>query len=235
MQTDHDELKSLIAPYLLGALSADEKRALDAHLRTCDECAREARSLGAGTEMLADQVGPVDLPAGLAERIVAAAQPVEAATGIRARRALARRPARRWAVLGIAAGVALVVAITALTAGLLETRSRLEDSRQALAAVVGHRGGIEMSGGGVAARVVPTREGALLVAAGLRSTPPGKDYELWFIKNGKPVPAGTFESEGEVTIAPVTGSPRKAEGAAVTLEPDGGSKKPTSKPLIQSS
>lgn len=237
MPTDHEELKSLIAPYLLGAVDDDEKRALDAHLRSCEECDRTAKDLAPGTVLLADEVRPVDLPAGLAERIVEAARAGGAPAYREGQdaRGLRHRLFRRWVAVGIAAGLALLVGLTAVTVGLLQTRSRLEDSRQALAAVVGNRGGIELSGRGVAARVVQTGHGALFVAAGLDQPPAGKDYELWLIKNGKPASAGVFESEGNVTIVPVTGSPGAAEGAAVTVEPDGGSKQPTTRPIIQSS
>ncbi|CAN5665822.1 anti-sigma factor [soil metagenome] len=237
MQTDHEELKSLIAPYLLGAVDDEEKRALEAHLRSCEECRQEAGDLSPGVLLLAEQVRPVDLPPGLAERIVDSAR----AAGAPAHREsptvrrLSRGLVRRWAAVGVAAVLALLVGLTAVTIGLVQTRSRLEDSRRALAAVVGGREGIELSGGSVAARLVPTEDGALFVAAGLDQPPEGKDYELWLIEDGKPAPAGTFESEGEVTIVPVTGSLGSAEGAAVTLEPDGGSKQPTSRPLMQSS
>ena len=237
MQADHEELKALVAPYLLGAVDAEERRALEAHLRSCEECDREAKELAPGVSLLAEDVRAVELPAGLADRIVEAARSDRATAG-RGRDAiplLGRRRFRRWAAVGIAAGLALVVALAVVTVGLLGAQNELDDSRQALAAVVGNRGGIELSGDGVVARVVPKEQGALFVAAGLDQPPEGKDYELWLIKDGKPAPAGTFESEGEVTIVPVTGSTAGAEGAAVTVEPDGGSKQPTSEPIIQSS
>jgi anti-sigma-K factor RskA len=86
---------------------------------------------------------------------------------------------------------------------------------------------------GATARVVmsATQHRAMFLATGLPKLPPGKVYEAWTIR-GKPLPAGTFSAdEAKTTVA----LPPRAIGAktvAVTVEPVGGSRTPTSTPII---
>ncbi|MBW3595511.1 MAG: zf-HC2 domain-containing protein, partial [Actinobacteria bacterium] len=37
----HDDVKDLLAAYALGAVTPEEKRAVDVHLMSCDDCRRE--------------------------------------------------------------------------------------------------------------------------------------------------------------------------------------------------
>lgn len=39
---DHDEIRDLIAIYVLGALPSDESSTVESHVRTCLECCWEA-------------------------------------------------------------------------------------------------------------------------------------------------------------------------------------------------
>ncbi len=75
---------------------------------------------------------------------------------------------------------------------------------------------------------------AVLHAANLKPVPEGRTYQLWFIKDGKPVPSVTFTVEqGGDAIVPQVSVPTdgKLSAAAVTEEPAGGSQQPTS-PII---
>jgi anti-sigma-K factor RskA len=72
---------------------------------------------------------------------------------------------------------------------------------------------------------------AMIHTFGLPLTPLGKSYELWWItKQSGPVRAGLFYAQGPKTlVAPVSPPPpgQRVLMAAVTLEPAGGSNKPT--------
>ena len=65
--------------------------------------------------------------------------------------------------------------------------------------------------------------------------PQGRTYQLWFIKDGKPVPSVTFNvaPAGDAVVSQVS---VPAEGqlsaAAVTEEPAGGSPQPTTPVLL---
>jgi anti-sigma-K factor RskA len=75
---------------------------------------------------------------------------------------------------------------------------------------------------------------AVLHASRLRPVAQGRTYQLWFIRDGKPVPSITFDVAAGEALVPQVSVP--AEGrisaAAVTEEPAGGSPQPTSPVLL---
>jgi anti-sigma-K factor RskA len=76
---------------------------------------------------------------------------------------------------------------------------------------------------------------AVLHASRLRPVPEGRTYQLWFIKDGKPVPSITFNvaGAGEALVPRVTvPSEGRISAAAVTEEPAGGSQQPTTPVLL---
>jgi len=68
----HDELRELTGGYALGVLSDQERRALEAHLPTCVECAREVGEFASVAGGLALAVPQVDPPAALRARVLKA-------------------------------------------------------------------------------------------------------------------------------------------------------------------
>jgi hypothetical protein len=79
---------------------------------------------------------------------------------------------------------------------------------------------------------------AMLMAYDLPPAPAGKEYQLWFIEEGKsPMPGSVFttDASGHAEMreqVPMEG--RNAKVFAVTLEPAGGTNAPTSKPYLVS-
>ena len=69
----HDEAVELAAPYVLGALEPREEAAIREHVRTCPESHAEFEELGSVVPALAEAVEPVEPPAALKSRILAAA------------------------------------------------------------------------------------------------------------------------------------------------------------------
>ena len=59
----HEDLKSNIAPYVLGALPSEEIPSFRAHLTSCDECRAEVDELSKTAESLKSDLKP-PLPAG---------------------------------------------------------------------------------------------------------------------------------------------------------------------------
>lgn len=81
------------------------------------------------------------------------------------------------------------------------------------------------------------KHGYLMIAANLPPVGAGKTYELWLIpKGGAPLPAGLFQSSQDGTAvyvaAPGTVDPASLGAVAVTVEPEAGSKAPTTPPVI---
>ncbi|MGO9057191.1 MAG: anti-sigma factor domain-containing protein [Candidatus Binataceae bacterium] len=79
--------------------------------------------------------------------------------------------------------------------------------------------------------VSPAAGNAIIHAFGLPVSPPGTTYELWWItKESGPIKAGTFYTQPRRTVVvPVSLPPtgQRVMLAAVTLEPTGGTSKPT--------
>lgn len=230
----HDELRELTGGYVLDALSDAERRALDAHLATCAECAREVRELRAVAGGLAYAVPQIDPPAALRDRVLA-----HAVQGPRtsSRTSAHERPARA----AVATWLAAAASIAAIALGLyamtlrqrvnqLEHRLREANTRaegtqrelQAARAAV-DRGGrteavlsapdlrrIDLAGQKAAPSAVgraywsPSR-GLVFTAASLPPLPAGKQYQLWVIPPGSKVPVNA----GMIDLEP--------GGRAVTL------------------
>ena len=61
-----------------------------------------------------------------------------------------------------------------------------------------------------------------------------ESFELWFVRDGAPISAGTFASEDGTATALLDGSIEPGDVIAVTVEPAGGSPtgQPTSDPIV---
>jgi anti-sigma-K factor RskA len=70
----------------------------------------------------------------------------------------------------------------------------------------------------------------VLIPAGTRPAPAGRTWELWFVDDGVPRAAGTFEG-ASAGPAVLSGSLGTASVVAVTLEPGDGGPKPTTAPV----
>lgn len=71
---------------------------------------------------------------------------------------------------------------------------------------------------------------AMMIIEGLPPAPAGKDYQIWFIAGGKPMPGGVFKPDAAGHVEMHDRVPPEAQAAAafaVTLEPQGGTTAPT--------
>lgn len=71
---------------------------------------------------------------------------------------------------------------------------------------------------------------AVLLVSRLEEAPSGRTYEIWVIEGQTPRPAGLFRGGNDV-IVPLTRPVPKGAIVALTLEPAGGSRRPTSTPI----
>ena len=256
-----DAPQDLAAAYALGALSADESRRFEAFLATSPETQREVREYREVAALLA-LAGPdaaSSLPGGLRERAFARV----AEQKIRPVGATAAKPpaARSSSVIWVALAASLLLAV-ALGAGLLSARGRLAAVETELAArnaTLSHTAqalaqreatlnsilepGVELyqltSSGdpepGIQLFWDRQRNQAIVHGFRLKPVPTGKAYQLWFIKDGTPVPSVTFkpEADGHAKVENVAVPEGGAlTAAAVTVEPEGGSPQPTSPILL---
>jgi anti-sigma-K factor RskA len=213
---DTESIHDLSAAYALDALDPAEREAYEDHLAGCERCRREVAGFSSAAEALAYAAGPASPPPLFRDRIVAAARAERPnVVPVRSRR------------LSPVAAVAAVAACTAVALGVwnVSLHDRLGNA-QALQSVpvTGASGSLVVSPSGSAA----------LVLYRLDAAPAGKTYEAWVIRGKRPpAPAGLFAGGGSAFV-PIEGKVRKGSVVAVTVEPAGGSSRPTTKPFAVS-
>ena len=146
---------------------------------------------------------------------------------------------RRPASILTAAAAAIVVIIGGFFgAGLIGQNMQAQQQADALAAINSapdaQHAAATVSTGGHATLVWSASLGkSAIIVSGLKSLPGGKTYEAWYIDSkGTPTPAGLFEQSGTRTWRVLDGTMAAGDVVGVTVEPDGGSKKPTTTPIL---
>ena len=229
--------------YVLHALPDDEHERFEAHLAGCEACRREVADLQMAADTLplaAVQVGP---PPELRERIMAVVRSEAELLGAAVARAeeppaaapaKARRWRRRWS-LSLRPLPAALAASALVAAGVI--------------------GGVVLTGGDNAKTITGTVQIASAPAARaslqvsddatklqVRRMPPppdGKVYQVWLKRpNQDPAPTTALfrtDPNGNADVEIQRGRLKGVDQVLVTAEPDGGSMKPTSNPVIVAS
>lgn len=227
-RSEHTRWRDDLSAYLLGALGSDERESVEHHLQGCERCRDELRWLQPAVEMLPESVAQLDSPPQLRERLLAevgrdAASPTPAAT-------VTERPPRRsggWRrfMLRPAVGLAGVALLAAAGAGY----ALHADSDSGPGTITTARKGP----GGLEARLERSGDSGTLQLTGLHQAPSSHVYETWIQRGTKIQPSALFDARhnGSASIA----LSQRLEGAdtvMVTVEPRGGSRQPTSPPVI---
>jgi anti-sigma-K factor RskA len=227
MGSNHEEIKDLVAAYVLGAVGREEIPLVRAHILSCDECMAEADRLADTAATLALDVEDVPLGRDFADRVVAAARegtPTETApVGVMR---------RRWRSLPALAAAAMMLVVAVMGATLLDTRAELQRNEQAIAALLRAGEGMDLKGTGATAKLVPAGSGSYFVVAGLHEAPQNHTYQLWLLRDGAPTSVTTFDVENGLTLVATDRELEGFDAAAVTVEPEGGSPAPTSDPIL---
>jgi anti-sigma-K factor RskA len=258
------DFAELAAGYALGALSPDDTRAFETARGQHPEWEHHVAADAATVALLADDVAAVDPPpairAALLTQIAATASsttsaaaeaaPAEPATApaLRSdRRAAppdaepeADRP-RRWRArswFALAASLALLVGVgwgAVFVGEQLTTPASVVALDQIEAAPDARAESVTLSDGGEATAHWSESVGkAVLVTDGLPTIADDKSYELWFVRDGDPISAGTFTVEDGDATAVLAGAMEPGDVIAVTVEAAGGSPtgQPTTEPIV---
>ena len=227
------DLHHLIAPYALDALEADDRSRFEAHLALCEQCRVELVGFMSTAARLgeAEAVTP---PAELRDRIVTMAASTPQAHPVIT--ALAHRSRFRQALPRLALAAAAAVAVLGI-GGFVAEREHADDlraDRARLTAVMAAPDAMTTEGdvaGGGEVRVIAssTRDAAVVVGASLKSLDASQTYQVWRMHDGQPTSVGLL---GRGPAMLYVDGIKGADAFAVTVEPSGGSPKPTSKPIV---
>ncbi|MFH8491708.1 anti-sigma factor [Streptomyces longisporoflavus] len=243
---------SLAVPYALDALAPRELLRFERHLPRCTPCLEETRELAEGAVRLA-RATAAPPPPGLRERVLTAVRATEQEPPPRApvipsapprARVLHLAAAAVASVTALAASVLLMVSVLSVLSGffalqLTRAEDRL-DRERAEAREIAHvlaapdaraTGERDAWGRGIGVVASESRRRAVVSVTGLGAPPPGRVHQLWLVRPAAtPRSLGLLDGETPVIVSGV-GAPGRS--LAVTIEPDGGSKRPTSAPLVQ--
>jgi anti-sigma-K factor RskA len=227
-----DRVDELIAGHALHALSEEDERELEQHLRRSPEARERLSALEETAAALAHGVDAPPPPPGLRARILDEAR----ATG-RPSNVVSLR--RRWVVpvlaaaTAAAAGVAIGLGIWGSNVSSSLSKEREAAARQAEAvAVLANPDSSRYPVSGASGTLVVAPSGdAALALSGFEPAPEGKTYEVWVIDGEKPAPAGLFDGGGSPLVALTRPVPAGAT-VAVTVERAGGVDAPTSEPIV---
>jgi anti-sigma-K factor RskA len=243
----------LAAAYALGALSPDEARRFEAFLATSAEAQREVaeyREVAALLALGGEEAAPGEA---LRERVLTRigegkrhALPAGASAG-RGAPWLALAASLLLAV-GLGAGLvsargrlaAIETELAARDQMLAQTRQQLTEREATLNSIL--EPGVQLIQLTATGDPEPgiqlfwNREQHRAIVHGyrLKAVPAGQAYQLWFIKDGKPVPSVTFkpEADGDASVGQIpVPSDGTVSAAAITVEPEAGSAQPTS-PIV---
>ncbi|MEV0113877.1 anti-sigma factor [Streptomyces sp. NPDC050844] len=242
---------SLAVPYALDALEPRELRRFERHLARCGRCREETRQLAEDAVRLAGAAATPPPPA-LLDRVMTAVRTTEQEPRSQApfpklstpfelgETPFPSAPLRTRALLVPLAGAALaLVACAVLAVQLARTDDRL-DRERAAAREIAHvlaapdaraTGEHDARGRGINVVASESRRRAVVTVAGLDGPPRGRVHQLWLMRPAsEPRSLGLLDGETPVLA---TGLSAATSSLAVTTEPDGGSDRPTSAPLVQ--
>jgi anti-sigma-K factor RskA len=234
-------MHSLTGVYAVDAMTDIERRVFEDHLPACGVCTVEVREFHETAARLAEAVAEPP-PGQVKARLLASIDQVRQVPPL-----IPPEPVQserwRWArpVLAAAAGL-LLVAVAGLgvfTARLQDRVEEMEAVRDQVATVLAapdvRTVNERLPSGGSATVVASADRGeALFVVSGLPPAPDGRTYQLWLIGADGARSTGLFDvgADGEV-IRALSGDIRGSKALGVTVEPAGGSPRPTTDVLVQ--
>lgn len=241
----HDDIRALLPDYVLGGLTADDRRLVDTHVASCPACAAELRELALTFEDI-----------GLAEEPVAPAPHLRARVleQLRADSAAAKTPAAEpekdrgrshAAWLALAATTALVLGASLFvsmqrTGELQEALRRAHAASDELQRRIAQNGqqadlavsiltspdtrridlqGFDASRSAVARAFWSPARGLLVVADRLPPPPPGRVYQVWLIGSSSagPVSAGLLDDPQSGRGMLIVPAPAGVSGENMTI------------------
>jgi anti-sigma factor RsiW len=237
---EHDSRLEEVAAYAIGGLDPDRFDELEKHLAGCKRCQEELRWLSPAVQALPEAVEHQAPPPALKERLMAEVRADAAAEGRRARteergeRAESRPGIGEW-LRGLNVGGLTWKPLTGLALAILVIAGGVGF---AVGSDSGSGGAhtTEVPGGenGIAARVVTEDGRGELHLTGVEELPEGKVLEAWVQRGNavEPVPA-LFTPDHAGNASTTIENMKNVSVVMVTREPAGGTKVPTTEPIVE--
>ena len=227
------DLHKLTGAYAVDALDDLERARFERHLDECDDCRFEVAELRETAALLADSVSMAP-PAGLRDSVLAGIAQVRPLPPVVTPLRAPATSIRRRLPLLVAAAAVLIVGLGAVVwqPWSDDSPARLTAAEQILDAPDAQRVFLDLGDTGQATVVrSKSHDRAVIQTEDMASAPQGKDYELWLMSpDGVFTSAGLMPDGGDQTLV-LDGSAADAAAVGITVEPDGGSKEPTSEPI----
>ena len=234
------QVDELAGAYALGAVEADEDRAISEHLDTCDEPHGGARELiGAAGAMGVSEAAVMPSPP-LRDRLMATVATTPQEHRPAAVTPMPEREPKRawwWRLQPVMAGVAAVALAAAVGLGAwgLSLNAQLAEREDALRAVANAEAAFAVAGSAGAGWVIESGDVAHFVAEDLADLPADHIYELWLLDAaGTPTAVGTLEDPDDLVVVALEHSLGGAATFAVTVEAERVDQ-PTSDPVLVAS
>jgi anti-sigma-K factor RskA len=231
---------------VLGMLEEGERRELEAHLASCQQCARRAEEARGRMAALAFSAPFENPPARARERLLRRVRPPVART-----QSFSLRP---WLALPLGAvAVVLIVVVGLQNRNLRYKLKEVQQAEQVLRSMAAQDHAVvdlltapdtlRITLVSEASHSIPVgkafyhpEKGLIFYAANLPALSPRQTYQLWLVPTGgNPISAGTFEVDlhgnGQVTL-PKLPVGVQAAAFAVTVEPSGGVPQPTGPKIL---
>lgn len=238
-RTPAEDPHAFAGPYVLDALSTDERRRFEHHLEGCEACVREVRGFTETTALLGTAAARTP-PAEMRERVLRAA----AATRQLPPRGSGRTdravgPVRRWRrpfTLTLAACLTLILALGAGLVWQSRSMDEMSHREREIAAVLAADDATyssERFDDATVGAVASREHGMVVVTARGLSDPEDQDYQVWLS-----APDGSMRSGGMLDVGEdgtdmmMVTDIGDAREIAITMEPEGGSPRPTSEPMM---
>jgi anti-sigma-K factor RskA len=247
---NEQEFVELAAGHALHALSPEDDRAFQTARRQHPEWEHHVTTDAATAAELAEGVSEVAPPEGVRAALLAqiAASPAvapatEHAVGsdVEAASVVPASPPRRWGArtwFALAASLALLVGVgwgAVFVGQQLSAPASIVALDEIEAATDAQSQTVSLADGGqVTAHWSESVGKAVLVSDGLPSLTDEESFEMWVVRDGAAVSAGTFTADDGTTTALLDAAVEEGDVIAVTVEPAGGSPtgQPTSDPIF---
>ncbi len=236
---DHSRFEELKDAFVLGALPEEERREFEEYLAAHPERRAEIEELGTVAGLLALSPQEQEPSPELRSRIMEAVG-AEAARPHESRRSWRALIGQFLGSRNLALGAAALLVVGLFSWSML-LRGEVQDLQGRVQSLQSQSQEgpqmVELGGAGTeqgAQAKVVTLEGdrAVLVVEDMPPLPEGKTYQIWVIEDDVPKPSGLFKPEQDSVAAVVEHPVGGGDVIAVTVEPEGGSPKPTTEPML---